>query len=205
MSSPHGAPASFLTRLFESPLIKSWKPQDSAGLRRALTTALDGIAQGSPLILDLLVDIESVMLEPVVEAANVIHWRSRPSKGFGARARRLLGFYSGESTLAAAVQVTRGAEVDALLVGDTLWDCEFTIYPPPDRPLSELPDPHFDVPGFSGHVPWAIMQDSASDSWMVTARDEADLRRVSEALLAAFTALGLPATLATGPDVERSE
>lgn len=196
--------AAFVARQFESPALKSWKEADAQALRQALGAAIDLLRGDRPVIIDLLIDIEAVALEPHLAAANVVHWRSRPSMGFGARARRLLGFYSGESTLAAAVQAETGAQAVDLMPRETLWDCEFTIYPPPDRPVGELPDPHFHVPGFCGHVRWAVMQDS-SDSWLLTAVDEATLAKVCQVLTASFEAAGLTTSLAPGPVFEAAE
>lgn len=200
MSVTSGAPqAPFLAQLFHSTAIKSWVERDAPALRAALVSAIAHVSDGAPVIIDLLVDLEAVMLEPIVEAANVVHWRSRPSRSFGARARRLLGFYSGESTLGAAVQLAGPAQLSTLLVGDVLWNCEFTVYPPPDRAVSELPDPHFHVPGFARHVAWSLMQDAGSEAWMVTALDQSTLSRVCAALTQAFTSAGLPCALADGP------
>jgi hypothetical protein len=186
---------SFVARQLESAALKSRKASDAVALRKALVTAADALRDGKPLIIDLLVDLEAVALEPQLAAANVVHWRKRPSKGLGARAQRLLGFYSSESTLCAAVQVETGAQAVALMPEDSLWDCEFTLYPASDITVSELPDPHFDVPNFCGHVQWSIMQDS-SDTWMITAVDVPTIARVCGELNGAFVAAGLACTIA---------
>lgn len=190
----------FVTRVFESPAIKSWKDSEAPRLRAALIQALDAIREGRPLVIDLLVDMEAAALEPRLETSNVLLWRSRPSTGFGARVRRTLGFYSGESTLAAAVQVETGAELDALLPDTALWDAEFTIFPPPQKALTELPDPHFEVPGFAAAVRWSVSQDAASEGWMVTALGTEGLDMVCGTLTKTFSLQGLGSSLQETPE-----
>ncbi len=189
----------FLSRLFQSPAIKSWKEEQAAPLRKALASAVEALRDGKPVILDLLVDMEAEMLEPVVDAAKVLHWRSRPSKEFGARVRRLMGFYSGESTLAAAIVIDNAEHLESLLRADVLWDCELTIYPQPEKSLADLPDPHFDVGGFAGNVRWSLMQDSGTDTWMVTGQSSHDVESVCAKLSSAFTANGLTSSTADAP------
>jgi len=197
---PKRRPRAFFARLFESDAIKAWKDAEGKALRQALTMGLDAIAEGKPLVLDLLVDIEAIVLEPKVEASTVLHWRSRPSTNLSARVMRSLGFYSGESTLAAAVQVANGAELMALLPNTALWDAEFSIYPVPDRPVAQLPDPHFEVPRFAAAVGWTLMQDAASESWLITARGEPTLDMVCATLTRAFAKASLQATTRPAPD-----
>jgi len=189
----------FVARLFESPAIKSWRAADEPLLRKALVAALDEVRGGGPLVLDLLVDFEAEDIEPRLEAAKPLLWRAHRKKDLGARLRRTLGFYSGESNVAAAVQVASGAEVSSLLVGSVLWDSEFSLYPPPQTPLGELPDPHFEIPGFAIAAEWTLNQDTGSESWLVTARDEATLRNVCGWLKRTFEAQGLPSAFADAP------
>ena len=199
VSNADPAKRPFVARLFQSPAIKSWKEQDGAPLRKALSSAVEAMREGRPMVLDLLVDMEAEMLEPIVDAATVLHWRSRPSKEFGARVRRMLGFYSGESTLAAAVLIENAAQLESLLRGDVLWDCEFTIYPQPEKKLSELPDPHFVVAGFAVHVGWSLMQDSGTDTWMATGLGDAGVDMVCGTLTQTFTQQGLTCSTAPAP------
>lgn len=200
VSNADSAKRPFVARLFQSPAIKSWKEEEGAPLRKALSSAVEAMReQGRPLVLDLLVDMEAEMLEPIVDAAKVLHWRSRPSKEFGARVRRALGFYSGESTLAAAVQIENAEQLESLLRGDVLWDCEFTIYPLPDKKLSELPDPHFDVAGFAVNVGWSLMQDSGTDTWMVTGLGDAGVDMVCATLTQTFAQQKLTSSTADAP------
>lgn len=189
----------FVARIFESPAIKSWKEDEAARLRKALSSAIEAMRDGQPMVLDLLVDLEAEMLEPIVDAAKVLHWRSRPSKEFGARVRRLLGFYSGESTLAAAVLIESPEQLESLLRGDVLWDCEFTIYPQPAAELSQLPDPHFDVAGFAVNVAWSLMQDSGTDTWLVTGLGTAGVDMVCGTLMRTFAEQRLTSSTAEAP------
>lgn len=200
MSSPRPTHRPFVARLFESPAIKSWNDAEAPKLRRAFIAALDAIRDGKPLVLDVLVELEAVVLEPKLEASSVLLWRSRPSASFGARVRRSLGFYSGESRLAAAVRVDSGAALDALLPDTALWDAEFTIYPQPELRLTDLPDPHFEVPGFASRVAWTLNQDATHDSWLVTAQGEQSLDMVCATLKRAFEKEQLTSTTAAAPD-----
>jgi len=190
----------FAARLFASPAIKSWKTGDEPALRKALAAALDEVRGGGPLVLDLLVDFEAEDIEPRLEAAKPVLWRAHRSKDLGARMRRTLGFYSGESNVAAAVEVRDAAAVNALLVGSVLWDSEFSLYPPPAKPLAELPDPHYEIPGFAIAAEWTLNQDTGTESWLVTARDAATLERVCTALKNAFDAHALPNSFADAPE-----
>ncbi len=189
----------FVARLFSSPIIKSWEEDKGAKLRKALAATVEAMREGRPLVLDLLVDLEAEMLEPIIDAAKVLHWRSRPSKEFGARVRRTLGFYSGESTLAAAIEIQSAEQLESLLRGDVIWDCEFTIYPLPEKSLAELPDPHFDVGGFAGHVGWSVMQDSGSETWMVTGLGDAGVDAVCATLTKTFEQAGLTSSTDVAP------
>lgn len=189
----------FVARLFQSPAIKSWEEEQGATLRKALAAAVEAMREGRAIVLDLLVDLEAEMLEPIVDAAKVLHWRSRPSKDFGARVRRTLGFYSGESTLAAAIEIQSAQQLESLLRGDVIWNCEFTIYPLPEKPLAELPDPHFDVAGFAVHVGWSVMQDSGSETWMVTGLGDEGVDAVCATLSKSFEQAGLSCSTAAAP------
>ncbi len=189
----------FVARLFASPALKSWQAAEEPALRRALVAALDAVRAGGPLVLDLLVEFEAEDLEPRLAKAKVLHWRSRRSQQLGARVRRGLGIYSGESTLGVAVEVANGAELEALLVGTTLWDAELSIYPPPARPLMHLPDPHSDIPAFAAATAWSLHQDTGTESWLVTARGVEALDAVCSTLKRAFEQQGLPATLEDAP------
>jgi hypothetical protein len=189
----------FVTRLFQSTAIKSWDEARADPVRHALSSAVEAMREGHPVVVDFLVDIEAELLEPIISAAKVLHWRSRPSKEFGARVRRALGFYSGESTLAAAVVIDNAAHLESILRGEILWDCEFTIYPQPTEPISGLPDPHFDISGFATHVGWSLNQDSGSDSWLVTGLGAAGVDMVCATLSRTFSAQGLVCSTAAGP------
>jgi hypothetical protein len=200
MTSAPQSDRPFVARLFESTAIKSWNDAEAPKLRRAMVTALDDLRDGKPLVLDVLVDLEAVVLEPKLERSTVLLWRSRPSTSLGARVRRSLGFYSGESRLAAAVLLENGAALDAFLPDTALWDAEFTIYPQPDFDLGELPDPHFEVPGFASRIAWTLSQDASHEPWLVTAQTEQSLELVFETLKRAFVQQQLTSTTSAAPD-----
>jgi hypothetical protein len=189
----------FKAALFESPSLKSWNEGVAPNLRRALVGALDGIQAGKPIILDLLVELEAAVLEPKVEASSVVLWRARPSQSMGARIRRKLGFYSGESSLAAAIELRTSDQVNDFLVDTALWDAEFCLYSPTTRPLTELPDPHYDVANFAGHTRWSLNQDAGNESWLLTSVDDATLEMVTTNLRRAFSAEGLDSHLRAAP------
>jgi hypothetical protein len=189
----------FAARLFESRYIKSWVQADAPALRAALSRAVDTLANGSSLVFDVLVDVQAPAVEPRLAGAEVALWRSRPSNSFGARVRRTMGFYSGESRLAAAVVVGSGEMVSALLPDTALWDSEFALYPRPSQPLGQLPDPHFELSGFASHAQWSVSQDATHESWLVTGSTQAEVERVCAVLVQAFGALGLNSTTALAP------
>lgn len=199
VQEPPPIPAPFKARLFESPAIKSWNESQAPALRAAFAASIETLRAGGSLALDLLVELEAVVLEPRVEAAHVLHWRSRPSNSIGARVRRTLGFYSGESRLAAAVELKDGAALAHFLPGTALWDAEFTLYPVPKTAIGELPDPHFQVAGFAAQVRWSVNQDAGNDSWLLTAQDEQTLTQLSSTLTQAFASAGLASSLADAP------
>lgn len=199
VSNADSAKRPFVARLFQSPAIKAWKEPEGASLRKALSLALEAMREGRPLVLDLLVDMEAEMLEPIVAAAKVLHWRSRPSKEFGARVRRLLGFYSGESTLAVALVLENAEQLETILRGDVMWDCEFTIYPQPEKELSSLPDPHFDITGFAVNVGWSLNQDAGSEAWLVTGLGAEGVDTVCATLSRTFAAQSLECSTAEAP------
>jgi hypothetical protein len=198
-ASPSAPAHPFVARLFESPAIKSFRDAEALVMKRALAFALDAVSDGSPLVLDLLVELEAEHMEARLAGAEVLHWRSRPSTSVGARMRRTMGFYSGESTLCAAVRVPTGDALVGLLVGNTLWEGELSIYPPPTAELRTLPDPHFEIAGFAACAAWTINQDAGTDSWLLTGLTEQSLERLSTALARAFQGQGLPARLKDAP------
>ncbi|MFZ5446360.1 MAG: hypothetical protein ACOZQL_40610 [Myxococcota bacterium] len=154
-------------------------------------SSLDALRGGGPFVVDVLVDFEAEDLAPRLERSQVLYWRHRPSDSFGARVRRAFGFYSGESSLGAAVRVTSGEEADRLLFGTTLWDAEFSFFPVPATPLDQLPDPHFEIPGFAAAVGWTLNQDLGSETWLVTAQRADALDEVCATLSRAFEREGL--------------